>query len=155
MPVEQSRGHASKALAVAGAGVVVALVIAFLVARAASRGDVDIRLGDREFNAGQVKNIAEDIDERRAPLLFQDLVGGDRHIYVQHLAEEPDEGWLAFGAFDPDDPSCLVEWSIDDQVFQNQCDESVTYPPDGTGLRFYDTSVEDGDLFVQLNEPVE
>ncbi|MGE3620378.1 MAG: hypothetical protein AB7L84_07945 [Acidimicrobiia bacterium] len=153
MPVAKSQGHGGKALLVAAAGVAVAMAVAFLVAQAASRGDVEIRLGDSEFNAGQVENISKDIAQRGAPLLFPDLVGGDRHLYVQHLGDEPDEGWLAFGAFDPDDPSCLVDWSIDDRVFRNLCDESVTYPPDGTGLRYYDTTVEDGRLYVALNDP--
>ena len=49
MPVAQSRGHAGKALLVAGVGLVVARGIAFLVAQMASRGDVEIRLGADRF----------------------------------------------------------------------------------------------------------
>jgi hypothetical protein len=153
MPVAQSRGHAGKALLVAGVGVAVAHLVAFLVAQAASRGDVDIRLGDDRFEAGQVENIAEAIaDEDGLPLLFQDLVGRSRNLYVQHLSDDAEEGWIAFGAFDPDDPSCAVELDREAKVLVNACDESVTYGLDGEGLRTYPTEVVDGDLYVDINE---
>jgi hypothetical protein len=153
MPVAQSRGHAGKALLVAGVGVVVALGLAFLVAQAASRGDVDINLGDDRYNAGQVESIADDIaDEGGLPLLFQDLVGGGRNLYVQHLDDNPRKGWVAFGAFDPDEPSCAVQLDRDAKILVNACDETVTYPLDGTGLRFYPTQVEGNRLFVDINE---
>lgn len=153
MPVAQSRGHAGKALVVAGVGVVVALGLAFLVAQAASRGDVDIRLGDDRFDAGQVESIAKEIAEKDGlPLLYQDLVGGDRNLYVQHLEDSPRRGWVAFGAFDPDDPSCAVQIDREAKTLVNACDESVTYPLDGTGLRYYPTSVEGNRLYVDINE---
>jgi hypothetical protein len=153
VPVAQSRGHAGKALLVAGVGVVVALGLAFLVAQAASRGDVDINLGDERYNAGQVASIAESIDEGDGlPLLFPDLVGRDRNLFVQHLAEDADEGWVAFGAFDPEDPSCPVEIDRDAKILVNGCDAEITYPLDGTGLRYYPTQVEGGRLFVDINE---
>jgi hypothetical protein len=153
MPVARSRGHAGKALLVAGAGVVVALGLAFLVAQAASRGDVEINLGDDRFDAGQVESIADAIaDEDGLPLLYQDLVGGGRNLYVQHLEDHPRRGWVAFGAFDPDDPSCAVEIDRDAKRLVNACDDSTTYPLDGTGLRYYPTEVEGNRLYVDINE---
>lgn len=153
MPVAQSRGHAGKALLVAGVGVVVALGIAWFVAQAASRGDVEIRLGDDRFDAGQVESIAEAIDkEDGLPVLVPDLVGGQRNLFVQHLSDDVDEGWVAFGAFDPDDPSCAVRIDREAKELVNACDESITYPLDGTGLRYYPTSVEDGRIYVDINE---
>ncbi len=153
MPVAKSRGHAGKALLVAGIGVAVALALAYAVAVLANRGDVTINLGDDRFEAGQVESIAKAIDGGDGlPLLYQDLVGRDRHIYVQHLSDDPDEGWVAFGAFDPDDPSCRVDIDRGTKLLVNACDPEETFPPDGTGLRYYPTSVEGGDLYVDLNE---
>ena len=153
MPVAPGRGHAGRALTVAGLGVVVALGVAFLVAQAASRGDVDIKLGDDRYNAGQVESIADSIDEGDGlPLLYQDLVGGGRNIYVQHLDDNDREGWVAFGAFDPDDPSCAVQIDRQAKKLVNACDESVTYPLDGRGLRYYPTTVEGNRLYVDINE---
>ncbi|MEX2294469.1 MAG: hypothetical protein WD691_11830 [Acidimicrobiales bacterium] len=152
MPVAQSRGHAGKALLVATVGVVVALGLAFLVAQAASRGDVDIKLGDERFNAGQIESISAAIDKDGFPLLFPDLVGRDRNIFVQHLEKGVRRGWVAFGAFDPDDPACTVSIDRTARVLVNDCDPGVTYPLDGAGLRYYPTSVEGNRLWVDINE---
>lgn len=153
MPVAKSRGHAGKALIVAGVGVVVALGLAFVVAQAASRGQVDIKLGDTRFNAGQVESISKAIEQEDGlPLLFQDLVGKGRNLYVQHLEAGPRDGWVAFSAFDPDKPACAVEIDRVARVLVNACDETTTYPLNGTGLRYYPTTVEGNRLFVDINE---
>ena len=153
MPVAQSRGHAGKALLVAGIGVAVALGLAFAVAVLANRGDVEIRLGDDRFDAGQVESIADAIDDGDGlPLLYQDLAGRNRNLYVQHLDDDPDEGWVTFGAFDPDQPSCRIELDRETERLVSSCDDGQTYPLDGRGLRYYPTSVEDGRLYVDINE---
>lgn len=153
MPVAQSQGHAGKALAIAAAGVVLAIGLAFLVAQAASRGDVDIRLGDDRFDAGQTERLAKAIDTGDGlPFLYPDLVNGDRNLYVNHLGDDPDTGWVAFGAFDPDDPSCAVELDREAKTLVNACDRDVTYPLGGKGLRFYPTTVEGGRVLIDLNE---
>jgi len=153
MPVAQSRGHAGKALLVAGVGVALAMGLALLMAVLANRGDVEVRLGDDRFDAGQVESIARSIaQDDGLPLLYQDLVGRSRHIYVQHAGDDPDLGWSAFGAFDPDDPSCAVQIDREARTLVNACDEAVTYPLDGTGLRQYPVAVEGGRLYVDLNE---
>jgi hypothetical protein len=153
MPVAQTRGHAGKALVIAAVGVAVALGLAFAVAVLANRGDVEIRLGDDRFDAGQVEGIATTIaDDGGLPLLYQDLAGGNRNVFVQHLEDDPQVGWVAFGAVDPDDPDCAIELDREAALLVNACDPGETYPLDGTGLRYYPTSVEDGRLFVDLNE---
>ena len=153
MPVAQSRGHAGKALIIASTSIVLILVVTFFLAQAASRGDVEIKLGDDRFDAGDTDEIGERIaDENGLPALYPDLVNRDRPIFVQHTGDEPDEGWVAFGAFDPDDPGCLVEIDREAKTLVNACDRDVTYPLDGEGLRFYPTSVEDGHVIVDINE---
>lgn len=152
MPVAQTRGHAGKALAIAGVSTVLIVVVAFLVAQAASRGDVEIKLGDERFNAGEVESIAARIDrDGGLPALYPDLVNRDRPIFVQHIGDDPNTGWVAFGAFDPDDPGCIVEIDREAKILVNACDEDVTYPLAGDGLRFYPTSVADGEVFVDIN----
>lgn len=153
MPVAQSRGHAGMALVVASVAIILLAIITVLVALAASRGDVDINLGDDRFNAGQTGSIADRIDEDDGlPALYPDLVNRDRPIFVQHAGSKPDEGWVAFGAFDPDDPKCLVEIDREAKILVNACDRDVTYPLDGDGLRFYPTTVENGSVIVDINE---
>ena len=153
MPVAQSQGHAGKALAVAAVAIALIGVVALFVALAASRGDVEINLGDERFNAGQTDRLAEEIEDGGGlPFLYQDLVGNDRHLFVQHVGDDPDEGWVAFGAFDPDEPTCVVLIDRDEEVLVNECDESVTYPLDGEGLKQYPVTVEDGRIYVDVNE---
>ena len=153
MPVAQSQGHAGKALAVAAVAIVLIGVVAAFVAVAASRGDVEINLGDDRFNAGQTERLAKEIEDGGGlPFLYQDLVGNDRHLFVQHVGDEPDEGWVAFGAFDPDDPSCLVLIDREDEILVNECDSSATYPLSGDGLRKYPVAVEDGEILIDVNE---
>jgi hypothetical protein len=153
MPVAQSRGHAGKALAIAGVAIALIAVVTIFVALAASRGDVEIKLGDERFNAGDTNSISERIaDDGGLPALYPDLVNGDRPIFVQHTGDDPDEGWVAFGAFDPDRPTCLVEIDRAEMVLVNACDPDVTYPLDGEGLRFYPTTVEGGRVIVDINE---
>ena len=153
MPVAQSRGHAGKALLIAGVAVAILIAVAWGVATLASRGDVEIRLGDDRFDAGQVESIAEEIEDGDGlPLLYQDAAGGDRHLYVQHLGRRADERWVAFSAFDPDRPECLIELDRRERVLRNACDEDVTYPLDGRGLRYYPADVEDDRLYVDINE---
>jgi len=153
MPVAQSQGHAGKALLIAAVGVIVALGLAFLVAQAASRGDVDIKLGDDRFDAGQTERLAKAIDTGDGlPFLYPDLVNRDRNIFVNHLGDDPETGWVAFSAFDPDDPDCAIEIDREAKTLVNACARDVTYPLGGTGLRFYPTTVESGRVYVDLNE---
>jgi hypothetical protein len=159
-PVEQSRGHAGRALLVAGAGVVLALGIAFLVARAASQGDVDVRLGSDTFSQQDAEEIAEEIAER-GPILYADTAGGDRDIYLQHVGDDPESGWIAIAARPPGvSRACSIRWDPDEDVFRlldsdgqvtDECD-GREFPADGEGLPMYPVTVDsDGNLDVDLN----
>lgn len=146
----RGRGHTGRAVAIAVTGVTLALGTAFLVATLASRGDVEVRLGDDRFNAGSTESLLDDIQEREAPLGFNDVANFQRPIWVDNLRNDPTTGWLALGAFLPDDPSCLVQWSAERELYVADCDEARTFPRSGEGLRRYETEVEDGRLFVDL-----
>jgi hypothetical protein len=153
MPVQRTDRHAGKALLVAGVGVAVALGLAFAMSVLASRGDVQLNLGDPRFDAGDAERTAGVIaDGDGLPLLYQDLVGGGRNLFVQHTGDDPEEGWVAFGAFDPADPSCAIEIDRDRSVLVNACDPAETHPLTGEGLRSYPTTVEDGRVIVDINE---
>ena len=108
-PVAQTRGHAGRALAVAAAGVVVALAIAFGVARLASQGKVDVKLGTDTFQQQDAEDAAERIAED-GPILYADTAGGDRDIVLQHLGDDPEGGWLALAARPPGVPrECTIQ----------------------------------------------
>jgi hypothetical protein len=168
-PVDRRQGHTGRALAVAVAGVVLALALAFGVALLANRGDIDVRLGDEVFEAGDARDRAAQIAEN-GPALFQDVAGGDRHIVLQHLATSPREGWVALATRPPGTPArCNVRWEgagggddggdPGDGVFRlldpdgevsGPCD-GREFPADGTGLPQYPVELRDGQLHIDIN----
>jgi hypothetical protein len=159
-PVEQSRGHAGKALAVAGAGVVLALAIAFGVARLANQGRVDVRLGSDTFADQEAEAAAEKI-AADGPILYADAAGGDRDIVLQHQGDDPEDGWIALAARPPGvSRDCTIQsrdrngpfrlLDADGEVSAD-CD-GREFPPTGEGLPSYPVTVgEDGRLDVDLN----
>lgn len=151
-PVERRRGgaHTGRAVGVAIVGVAVALGVAFLVANLASGGEV--RLGDDRFVIGNAADILDDIQEQDAPIGFNDPATFRRPIWVDNTGDDPETGWVAFGAFLPDDPDCLVQWVADEERFVAECDETTTFPRSGAGLRRYPTEVTDGRLFINLQD---
>jgi hypothetical protein len=153
VPVQQTRGHAGKALLISSVSVVILLGVLFLVAHAASRGSVTIRLGDDRFDAGRVSHLAAEVDDGHGlPILYGDLIGKGRNLFVQHTGSDDDAGWVAFGAFDPDDPSCAITIDQARTHIVGTCPPHRQYPLDGQGLRKYPVTVEDGHLFIDLNE---
>ncbi|HEU5152673.1 MAG TPA: hypothetical protein VFU19_19440 [Iamia sp.] len=156
MPVERSRGHAGRALAVAGVGVAVVLLFLYGASVLTSRqSSLDVRLGDQTFQGGRADRLAAEIDER-GPIFYGDVSdsgsGDHRDIILQHLGEDPDEGWYAFRAQPPgEERDCTWTWQPDEEIFRAACDEDLTAPADGEGLESYPVEVEDGKLDIDLN----
>lgn len=90
--------------------------------------------------------------ERDGPLLFQDLLGGTRDIFVQHLGGD---NWTAFEARRPGaPPECVLAWHAGERQFRDPCDGS-TFPADGTGLVSFPTTVDGGrGPGASVDEPV-
>jgi hypothetical protein len=151
-PVEQGPKVTTRSALIVGiAGVVVGLGLFGLVSCLANEGDVvEVRLGDDTFDAGDVDRIAAEVDDR-GPILYPDLVGGARSIFVNHVASDPEEGWVAFDAVAPGaDDDCVLEWQPDDSIFVDPCDGSE-FPADGEGLPQYPAEVDDGHVVIDLN----
>jgi hypothetical protein len=159
-PVARSQGHTGRALLVAGAGVVVAIGVAATLAVLANRGTVDVRLGSDTFAEQDAEEAAEVVAED-GPILYADAAGGDRDIVLQHLGDDPEEGWLAFAARPPGvSRECTIQWDAEHEVFRlldpsedvtEECD-GREFPADGEGLPTYPVTVDsDGNLDVDLN----
>jgi hypothetical protein len=153
-PVERRSSSATTTAVLVGiAGVVAGLGLVWFMVNLASQGteSVQVRLGDDRFDAGNVDNRADSIADG-GPVLFPDVAGRTRDIYLQHLGDEPDEGWSAFSAQAVGKPrDCFLQWQADTADFED-CDGD-RYPADGDhpSLTSYPVSVEDGRLFVDLN----
>ncbi len=152
-PVERSRGHAGRALAVSGVGVaVVALALWAVATFASNQPSLDVGLGDQTFQGGRAEELAEEIAEG-GPIIYGDVSGSkERDLILQHLGDDPQEGWYAFRAQPPDkDRECTWQWQEDEEIFRAACDADLTAPADGEGLESYPVKVVDGKLDVDLN----
>ena len=152
-PVDQSRAHVGQAALVALVAVVLLVLGAgafALVNRNTPSGD--LRLGDQTFDGGSTERLAAEIADR-GPIFYGDVSGNrERDIILQHLGDDPDEGWYAFRAAPIDKArDCTWRWQPDEELFRAACDESLTAPADGAGLEQFPVTVEDGRIDVDLN----
>jgi hypothetical protein len=158
-PVAQSRGHAGRALAVSAVAVGVLIAVAAGIAILASRGSVDVRLGDEVFSGQDAERLAAEIADR-GPILYADTAGGSRDIVVQHQGDDPTVGWIAVAARPPGTPrECTIQSRDRDEPFRlldasgevsGECD-GREFPPDGEGLPMYPVTVRDGRVDIDLN----
>ena len=131
-----------RALTFALVAVVVGLGAGFLMLRLADSGGVDVRLGDAEFSAGTAASRSRDIAEG-GPLLFPDPRGSDRNIFIQHLGEDPNRGWLVFETRWPGSPSsCGLTWEAVTRQF---------VPPDSLECEGLPRAEADGTAVVLAN----
>ena len=154
MPVQQQTGINRSAIIVGLVSLLGFVVMVFLGSRIlslASDGDLQVANDQQVFQAGKAEERASDIAER-GPVYFPDLVGRDRDIYLQHLGDDAETGWLSFGIRPSGAaPDCFVEWDAGQRVFIDKCD-GTEYPEDGTGLPSYPVKLQnDGTLSIDLN----
>ncbi len=155
MPVARRGANGARQLAILGFATVGGLAAMwFLFTRAtdlAASGDVDVNLGSSVFEAGKVDRLADDV-ARTGPLFFPDLVGRDRDIYLQHVGDDPEEGWYAFSVRTRDAArDCFAEWSLEDRNFVDSCSGAV-YPENGDGLPPYPVIIDvGGTLSIDIN----
>jgi hypothetical protein len=155
MPVARGPSvNLRSALVVGLSGLIAAVLLGVVVVAVAGRSDnVQLRLGDERFGNLSSVRSARTI-ARDGPLLFSDVAGGSRDIYVQHLGDDPATGWRVFDARPIGEPrSCVLVWDDDDRVFNDngRCSQAHTVPADGSGLRQYAVTIEAGRLVIDLN----
>lgn len=153
-PVErrQSTAHTGRSVLIAVVVVAFAFGVAYLVATATSRGDMELRLGDDRFIAGSARDILDDIRERGAPLGFNDVANFSKPIWVDNGGADHEVGWIAVGAYLPEDPTCLVQWIAEREAFVADCDPTIEFPRSGAGLRQFPTRVVEGRLEITLQD---
>ena len=152
MPVARGPSIDARRAVTAGVlGVVVAVVIGVAILWAGNTGgDIESNLGDQDFRDIDADDIADEIADR-GPVGFNSVGGQARPIWLQHLGDDPETGWIALEARIPDQPGCLAQWDREREVFFNDCDDTETFPPDGAGLTSIPLLVEDGEVIVDLN----
>ncbi len=137
------------AYSVVSIGLGVGLV--FAVVSLAGSDQIEVKLGDDDFNAGDAERLAAEIAER-GPVPWAPLSRG-RSIWINHVGGNPEQGWFAFdvqsaGAVG----DCVVDWDADRKLFFDTCDDSLVYSATGDGLTQFGVWVNHrGDLIVDVN----
>lgn len=160
MPVARGPQISARSAVLVGlTGVVIALLLGAMVVWIAQSSDtVQVQLGDTQFDAGFTGRISEEI-AARGPILYPDAGSrGQRDIYLQHIGDDPDVGWLAFSVRRAGDPrDCTAVWDPQRRTFtltsssDVECDP-VTFNELGCGLVRFPVGVVDGNVIVFLNE---
>ena len=153
MPVKPPSQRSTRAVVLGLVGLVagIAAVVALFVVAIPSLTEsnrIEVRLGDDVFVAGNAGARAAAI-AADGPILLADVASGDRDVYLQHLGDDPDSGWLVFDARRPGaGRDCTLVW--DDGQFTDPCDGTVV-PADGSGLAAYNVDVDDdGRVVIDL-----
>lgn len=109
-----SKSGVRRGVVVGVAGVAAGLaLVAAVVWLAGPSGQVELRLGDRDFRDLDAVRISAEI-AKRGPVLFSDVAGGSRDIILQHLGADPESGWLAFEARRAgQDRRCFFQWQAE------------------------------------------
>lgn len=133
----------------AAVAVAVAAGLVWSVVQFAADNPEKANLGDPVFRVGRAERLAREVDDR-GPFLFQDPLarGGGRNVYIQHLGDDPDTGWLAIEARLPHEPGCAVTWDRSRELFVDCNGEG--HPPAGGDLRTYAGAVEEGQVRIDL-----
>jgi hypothetical protein len=154
-PVKETKTRAPRSviLAIAGIAIGIGLVLLIFVVAIPSlteSGTVEVKLGSETYDAGRAASRASNIASG-GPLLFSDVSGGRRDIYLQHIGDDPSTGWFAFDARRPgQNRSCTLQWQAESRDFRDPCDESIV-AADGTGLTDYPVTItDDGNVIVDL-----
>jgi hypothetical protein len=146
VPVSQSDPRRATIIGIVGVIVGTVMIVAVLFAGNLG-GDSSSTTNSRaRFDVGPSNERADEIKRDDTPLLFPDVIDGARPIFVQHIGEDPNSGWLAFDAADG---SCVLTWHADAHDFTDCTGRHV--PADGTGIHQYAATVEGGDVFVNLS----
>lgn len=149
MATRRRQGQRTRAVVVGSLlAAVVAAVLLFAVVQFAADNPEKANLGSPVLRF-QAERLAGEIAER-GPVLFPDALNRDREVFVQHLGDDVEQGWLAVSAYAArPDPACVLRWEAAGRRFRDPC-TGATFPADGAGLTTYPATVVDGAVTVDL-----
>lgn len=138
------------ALLFGGIAVLAAIVIGFFAVRLGQQSNTLV-LGDPNFGQIEAVRMSESIASD-GPVLWPDIASGTRDIWLQHLGDEPGEGWFAFDArLAGVGRECNVTWSVADRTFTDPCTGTV-FPEDGEGLPQIEVFIDETTLVIDIND---
>ena len=144
--VPVARSDPRRATIVAVGGIAVAIVLGIVVLFAGSTGSTKITGSAAEFDAGSTSVLARRVADDGVPILFQDPARFTRPIWLQHLGDDANTGWLAFDAAVA---GCATTWDKAAREFTD-C-SGRRYTADGAGLGAYLVTIDEEHVIVNLD----
>ena len=150
MPVAKGpKFDARSALLFGGIAVISAVVIGFFAIRLGEQSNTLV-LGDQNFGNIEAVRMSESI-ATDGPVLWGDIANGTRDIWLQHIGDEPGEGWFAFDARLPGDArECNATWDIANRQFTNPCN-GEDFGEYGDGLPQIPVFIDGFALVIDIN----
>lgn len=150
MPVAKGPKFDIRSAVILGGVAVVAALVIGLIAVNLGQQSGRLVLGDVDFSSLNTDNMAEEIADD-GPILWPDIGTGSRDIWLQHLGDDPSDGWYAFDARDVGvSRECNVVWDADDDEFENPC-TNERYPANGDGLPQIPVFLDQRRLIIDIN----
>lgn len=133
-----------------GIAVLAAIVIGFFAIRLGQQSNTLV-LGDPNFGQIEAVRMSQSI-ANDGPVLWPDIASGTRDIWLQHLGDDPGEGWFAFDARVPGaGRECNTTWSIADRTFTDPCTGTI-FPETGEGLPQIEVFIDETTLVIDIND---
>lgn len=154
-PIERSSGHATRALIISFATIVVVVAILWgasvLITNHHNSRTPTGTVGG-VFTAGSADHLLDQIRAAQQPLLFDDVTGaGRRPVVLSHTGSDSGSGWHAFLALVPDEPgACVWNWDRPAQHFTASCDPGRHLDVAGTGVEQYPVEVVKGKVLIDF-----
>ena len=150
MPVAKGPSFDIRSAVIFGGLAVVAAIVIGIVAITLGTRSNTLILGDTDFGSINADNMADEIEEN-GPILWPDIASGDRDIWLQHVGDDPGEGWTAFDARLPGQArECAVQWSVASRTFTGPCD-GASYDESGDGLPPIPVYINVRTLVIDIN----
>jgi hypothetical protein len=155
-PVQQSSGHATKALVLALVAVLAAIGVLYGASvLLTNRHNAGIHNGEvgGVVTLGKVSQLARHVSGDNQPTLYRDLSGNDlRNLWVQHVGSDATSGWIVFATQVPDEADgCNWSWEPDHHRFVATCNHKKVLGADAPGLYHYPVKVVKGKLQADLS----
>ena len=154
-PVQQSSGHATRALVLALLAVLAAIGVLYLASVVlTNRHNSHLHEGDvgGVVTLGKVSQLAKHVNGNNQPTFYPDTSGNKlRDLWVQHIGSNLDTGWIVFAAQVPDEADgCAWGWQRNKDEFVSTCNAKKVLPADAPGLYHYPVKVDKGKLTANL-----
>jgi len=150
VPIAKGPSFDLRSAAIFGGVAVLAAVVIGLIAIELGTRTNTLVLGSTNFGDINVNRMSESIAEG-GPVLFSDIASGSRDIWLNHIGEDPGDGWFAFDTRLPgEERECFADWEPADRTFVNTCTGTV-FPETGEGLPQIPVFIDGVTLIIDLN----